>query len=247
MDMNPLTTETRSHGGTRMNAATVYNSRGGKASAGLSSSGSSSATAPDFPFGPIPRSAGTKENGSSAGSAGAFGRRSMRSNHQAGQKAARTVPASRKPVMPKLSPWLYVPMVKGLLLEQRIHKFFRIKGQQIANFLAHADKSHREAQLARDGHNHATLRGAVEFGQHDAGHPRRLREQPSLLQAVLTGSCVHDEKRLVRRTRNNSLRGAAHFFQFGHEAGLGVQPACRIHDDVVRLPRRRCLQRVKQD
>src|SRR5271165_608030 len=93
---------------------------------------------------------------------------------------------------------------EGLLFEQRIHKFFRIKGQQIANFLAHADKSHREAQLARDGHNHATLRGAVEFGQHDAGHPRRLREQPSLLQAVLTGSCVHDEKRLVRRTRNNS-------------------------------------------
>src|SRR5208283_421350 len=55
---------------------------------------------------------------------------------------------------------------EGLLFEQRIHKFFRAEGQQIANFLAHADKSHREAQLARDGHNHATLRGAVEFGQH---------------------------------------------------------------------------------
>ncbi len=110
--MNAFTTETRSHGGIRMNAATVYNSRGGKASAGLSSSGSSSATAPDFPFGPIPGTAGTKENGSSAGSAGAFERRSMRSNHQARQKAARTVTASRKPVMPKLSPCLYVSVVR---------------------------------------------------------------------------------------------------------------------------------------
>src|SRR5580700_1947923 len=96
---------TTRHGGTQANAE-VYNSRGGKASAELSSSGSSSATAPDLPLGPIPRYAGTNENGSSAGSADAFGRRSLRDNHQTRASAAMTVRTPRKASMSKFSPSL---------------------------------------------------------------------------------------------------------------------------------------------
>src|SRR5271156_1648103 len=100
--MNPAFTK-ETHGGIQGNAE-VYNSRGGKASAGLSSSGSSSATAPDFPLGPLPRGAGTNENGSPAGSAGAFGRISLRNTHQVRQIAARTVRTSRKASMPRFLP-----------------------------------------------------------------------------------------------------------------------------------------------
>ena len=48
-----FTTETLSHGGIQANTAKDYRWRGGKASDGLSSSGSSSAIAPDLPFGLI--------------------------------------------------------------------------------------------------------------------------------------------------------------------------------------------------
>ena len=36
----------------------------------------------------------------------------------------------------------------GTLLEQRIHKFFRIEGQQVPYFFAHADKANGQTQFA---------------------------------------------------------------------------------------------------
>jgi len=60
----------------------------------------------------------------------------------------------------------------ALLFEQRIHKFFRVKGQQIAHLLAHTDKPDGQAEFARDGDHHAALRSAIELGEND---PRDAR------------------------------------------------------------------------
>src|SRR5579862_5999118 len=44
--------------------------------------------------------------------------------------------------------------LERFLLEQGIDKFLRIEGQQVADFLADADKAHWQTQFARNGHDH---------------------------------------------------------------------------------------------
>src|SRR5579885_3292394 len=48
------------------------------------------------------------------------------------------------------------------------------------------------------------------------------------------------------RARNNALSGAAHLFEFRHEAGFRMQAARRVYDNIIRLARYRGLQRVEQ-
>ena len=52
---------------------------------------------------------------------------------------------------------------------------------------------------------------------------------------------------LVRRAGNDALRGAAHFIEFSHKAGLGVQTSGSVDDDVIRVAGDGCLQSVEQD
>jgi hypothetical protein len=64
------------------------------------------------------------------------------------------------------------------------------------------------------------------------------------LQSVLAGRGVHHQQNLMGRSGDNALRGALHLFQFGHQAGLGVEPACSIDDHTVRVAGLGCVERV---
>src|ERR1700758_4080041 len=73
----------------------------------------------------------------------------------------------------------------ALLLEQGIDKLFGIERQQIAHLLAHANKSHGQAQFTRDGNYHSAFRGSIELSKNYPSDAGRLGEQPCLLQAIL--------------------------------------------------------------
>ena len=49
----------------------------------------------------------------------------------------------------------------------------------------------------------------------------------------MPGGGVHHEKGLMRRTGDQLLRRTTHLFQLGHQSGLVVQAACRVHDNDI--------------
>src|ERR1019366_9381225 len=85
--------------------------------------------------------------------------------------------------------------LEGLLIsiEQRIDEVLRVERQKIADFFTNSHVSHRQAKFLRDGYHHAAFGGAVEFGEHNAGHAGGLRKQPGLLRSVLAGGRVHHQ------------------------------------------------------
>ena len=50
----------------------------------------------------------------------------------------------------------------------------------------------------------------------------------------------------MRRARNHARGRAAHFFQFRHQIGLGLQAAGGIDDDVIDIARARRMQGIEQ-
>ena len=77
--------------------------------------------------------------------------------------------------------------VVGFLLfsHESRHKRDRIKKRKVVQFFASAHKPHRHAQLTLDIEHGATLAGAVQLGQHQAGDPGTLLEGLGLGDGVL--------------------------------------------------------------
>ena len=65
-------------------------------------------------------------------------------------------------------------------------KFLGIKGSRSSIFFADADKLNGQAELARDGDDHAALGGAVELGQEGWGRARLCDSRTRFMPA----SCI---------------------------------------------------------
>src|SRR5438105_5320311 len=140
-----------------------------------------------------------------------------------------------------------VPCIGGILLgEQGADEFVRIELLQIRHRFADADVAHGDLQLVADADDHAALGGAVELGEHEAGHAQRLVEQPRLLDGVLPGGGVDHQQHLVRRARVRFLQRALDALELVHEVGLGVQAAGGVAEHHVDLLVARAGDRVEQ-
>ena len=87
-----------------------------------------------------------------------------------------------------------------------------------------------ELELGGDGEDNAAFGGSVELGEDDAGDAGSLGEEARLLQAILAGGCVHDEKGLVGGAGHELLGGAAHLVELLHQIGLGVEATGGVDD-----------------
>jgi len=97
--------------------------------------------------------------------------------------------------------------------------------------LAEADELHRNAQRTLDGDNDASLGGAVELRQNDAGHAGGLREDLGLLHTVLAGGRVEHQKDLGDRglLGHNALDLA----ELIHQRGLVLKASRGIDENNV--------------
>ncbi len=134
-----------------------------------------------------------------------------------------------------------------LNLEEGIDETFRVEREQVVYFFADSDKADRQAQFARDGYDYASLGGAIQFGEHDAGHARSFGKFASLLETVLSGGGIEDQQNFVGRIGDHARGGAAHFFQFRHQVGLGLQAAGGIDNYVIGLAGFGCGEGIEHD
>src|SRR3954447_8067087 len=137
---------------------------------------------------------------------------------------------------------------KGSLgLEEGAREVVWIEWPQVVQLLADADQLHRQAELVRDRHGDAALRGAVELRQRHTADLDGLAEEARLLEAVLPGGRVDHEQRLVRRAFEALPDDAVHLGELVHQVRLGVQPTGGVDDDHVAASRLRRLDRVVGD
>src|SRR5579885_2933506 len=108
-----------------------------------------------------------------------------------------------------------------------------VEGDEVVDLLAGADEADGEAEFAGDGDDDAALGGAIELGEDDAGDANGAGKFAGLGEAVLSGGGVEDEKDVVRGAGDDFGGGALHFFEFGHEIGLGVETAGGVNDDGI--------------
>src|SRR5689334_19120141 len=106
---------------------------------------------------------------------------------------------------PKTGSSVYSQYGAEPLLEQRVYEFFRIKGQQIAGFLADSYITHRQSKLTRDGDNNAALGGSVQLRENYAGDSGGVCKQFCLLKAILTGGRVDNQQDFMRGAWNQPL------------------------------------------
>src|SRR5262249_14486450 len=85
-------------------------------------------------------------------------------------------------------------------LEERRRELDRGEFDQVADALADADDLHRDPELGLDREDNATLRGAIELREHDAGDIDRLGELLGLHEPVLSRRRVDDEQHFFART-----------------------------------------------
>src|SRR6478609_7452477 len=117
--------------------------------------------------------------------------------------------------------------------DDRVDERLGVEGREVVGPLAQAHELDRHPELALHRHDDATLRGAVELGEHDAGDVHRLGEDLRLLEAVLARRRVEDEQHLVDRAL--LLDDALDLAELVHEVDLVVQAAGRVDDDDVDL------------
>src|SRR5579884_811225 len=89
-------------------------------------------------------------------------------------------------------------------------EFRRRERDEVVGPLADADELHRDPEVALHGDDDAPFCGAVELGQHDAGHPHGVEELAGLDETVLPGGGIEHEEHL-----GHLARGA-----FGHPPDL---------------------------
>src|SRR5205807_9968631 len=119
------------------------------------------------------------------------------------------------------------------LFEKGIRVRFGVERHQVVDLFAGADEANGQAEFARDGHDDAAFGRAVELGEDNPGDADGRGEFARLRQAVLPGGRVKDQENVVGRAGNHLGSGALHFFELGHQVGLGVQTASGIHNDDV--------------
>ena len=95
------------------------------------------------------------------------------------------------------------------LPQQGLGKFTGIECLQVFKLLAYANKINRNGPFARYGAQYATLGGAVELGDDQAGDVDRLVERLDLRQGVLPEVGVEHQQRFVRPGRVGLLDDAA--------------------------------------
>src|SRR5690348_8223615 len=125
-----------------------------------------------------------------------------------------------------------VVFVHGLI-EKGIRVRLGVKGNQIVDLFAGADKANRQAQLARNGDDDAAFRGAIELGENNPRNAHGRGEFAGLRQAVLSRGRVENEENIVWRAGDHFGRSALHFFEFGHQIGFRVQATSGVHDDDI--------------
>ena len=123
----------------------------------------------------------------------------------------------------------------------------RVEGQEILNLFADADELNRQAEFAGDGDDDATLGGAVELGENNAGRAGALGELARLLEAVLPGRGVNNQQHLMGRPRHFAAGDAAHLVELGHQVVFGVEPSGGVDDDEIVVALLGGSQRVEND
>src|SRR5664279_2223965 len=106
-----------------------------------------------------------------------------------------------------------------------------LERRQVVGALAQADQLDRHTEFALHSDDDAALRGAVEFGQHDAGDVDDLSEHPGLHHPVLPRGGVEHEQHLIDRSL--LLDDALELAQFVHQSRLGMQPAGGVNEHGV--------------
>ena len=119
-------------------------------------------------------------------------------------------------------------------LYQCVYEILGVKGDQVVEFLAHADIEDRELEFHGDGDDHSALGGAVQLGEHDAVEVDRLGEYLRLRHTVLSRRRVEDEIFAEVRVRELAVHDAAYLFELFHEVLFVVQPSSGVHKDDVR-------------
>ncbi len=122
-----------------------------------------------------------------------------------------------------------------------------VEHAEILALLAHADEADGDFQLLRDGEHHAALGGAVELGDHQAGHAQALVEFLGLRHGVLPDGAVEHQQHFMRRAGIQAGEHALDLLELIHEVSLGVQAPGGIGDQHVDVARARRLQPVEDD
>src|SRR5271170_2545682 len=102
-------------------------------------------------------------------------------------------------------------------VEKGIDVRLRVKGYEIVHLFTGADKSYRQIQLARNGHDDSALRSSIQFCQHDPGHAGVAGKLARLRESVLPSGGIEHEQHIVRRAWHELRCGALHFFKLGHQ------------------------------
>src|SRR5579863_9393153 len=88
-------------------------------------------------------------------------------------------------------------------VEERVDIGLRVERNEVVNLFAGANETNRQVQFARDGDDDAALRGAIEFRQHDSSHAGVAPEFARLVEAVLAGGRVENQKNIMGRAGND--------------------------------------------
>src|SRR5688572_12231380 len=104
--------------------------------------------------------------------------------------------------------------------EQRFHELVGIEDGEIFGLLADADVLDRQAELLADRDHDATLRRAVELGEHDASATGSFGKSLGLADRVLARGGVEHKQYLVRSVRNQLGNYAANLREFAHQIRL---------------------------
>ena len=83
----------------------------------------------------------------------------------------------------------------------------------------------------------ASLGGAVQLRQDDAGTSDSLSKMPGLHDGVLAVRGIQNQKNFMRCAGNGFADHAVNFFEFFHQVSLRVQSACRVDNDNVDVSR----------
>src|SRR5207253_11289770 len=82
------------------------------------------------------------------------------------------------------------PVRERLLRKQGFDELVRVELLQVAHFLADADVPHGDLQRVADADDDAAFGGAVELGEDESGHAKRVMDLAGLLDGVLAGGGV---------------------------------------------------------
>lgn len=135
-----------------------------------------------------------------------------------------------------------------MLRNLRQQGFGKIGGgeeDQVVDLFPHAHKTDGQAQLFVHTDDAATLGGAVQLGQHNAGGTGGAAELLRLADGVLAGNGIQHQQHFQAGIRAGLFHAAADLCQFIHQALFVVQAACGIGNDHIIAAGRGGFDRIK--